>query len=330
MLTAIKDVVTSRRRGDVDGAVRSPGANVQLQQGGMGTGGILGKLGGILGVGAVRFSRAARLAVRHRSFRLAVPVPVLVLGGGLGSITASDLRFGAEAFVPRRGSRRDTTVRAIFVRWRRRWHGRCACGRRNLLEGRAGWHACQVSNRFSDSARTPGPIWAAAGWPLAGWISQYGSFGDKLQASAKSNAALMAGGLLAMDGLRRGGYHRPCGDHSGRCADRVQHSAVPLGAAIGAAAGAVAGIVRLFVKGAVEKAKDKIKALYESIFPTRVCCSSIVEMAKSGFGGNLDMAIRSPQIRDLIERSAPGQFPGNVPRGPSLTTRETPADLPAM
>ena len=38
-----------------------------------------------------------------------------------------------------------------------------------------------------------------------GWISQYGSFGDKLQALGKSDAALMGGALLAMDGLRRGG-----------------------------------------------------------------------------------------------------------------------------
>jgi hypothetical protein len=39
-----------------------------------------------------------------------------------------------------------------------------------------------------------------------GWISQYGSLGDKFQALGISNAALIAGGLLAMDGLRRGGY----------------------------------------------------------------------------------------------------------------------------
>ena len=41
----------------------------------------------------------------------------------------------------------------------------------------------------------------------------------------------------------------------------------------------------------------------------------IVEMAKQGFGGNLDMAIRTPQIRDLIELYAmsTGQSTGGLP-----------------
>ena len=133
-----------------------------------------------------------------------------------------------------------------------------------------------------------------------GWISQYGSFGDKLQALGKSNAALMAGGLLAMDGLRRGGYAGLAETTAGGALIGYKFGG-PMGAAIGAAAGAVAGIVRLFVKGAVEKAKDKIKALYGVDISDKGVLQQIVDMAKSGFGGNLDMAIRSPQIRDLIQ-----------------------------
>jgi hypothetical protein len=89
----------------------------------------------------------------------------------------------------------------------------------------------------------------------------------------------------------------------------------PLGAAIGAAAGAVAVIVRLFVKGAVDKAKEKIKALYGVDISDKGVLQQIVDTAKSAFGGNLDLAIRSPQVRDLIQLYAmtTGQKPTGMP-----------------
>src|ERR1035441_7790660 len=77
-----------------------------------------------------------------------------------------------------------------------------------------------------------------------GWISQYGSFGDKLQALGKSDAAVMGGAL---------------------------------------------------------KTKDKIKALYGVDIADKGVLKQIVDMTKSEFGGNIDMAIRCPQIRDLIQ-----------------------------
>ena len=133
-----------------------------------------------------------------------------------------------------------------------------------------------------------------------GWISQYGSFGDKLQALGKSDAALMGGALLAMDGLRRGGKIGVAETTAGGALIGYKFGG-PLGAAIGGVAGAVAGIVRMFVKGAADKAKEKIKALYGVDIADKGVLQQIVDMAKSGFGGNLDMAIRSPQIRDLIQ-----------------------------
>ncbi len=60
-----------------------------------------------------------------------------------------------------------------------------------------------------------------------GWIGQYGSFGDKLTALGKSNAVMLAGGMLGLDGMNRGGW---------------------LGAAIGAAAGLVAGLIQSAVR----------------------------------------------------------------------------------
>jgi hypothetical protein len=75
----------------------------------------------------------------------------------------------------------------------------------------------------------------------------------------------------------------------------------PLGALIGGVVGAMAGVVRLFIKGATEKTKEKIKALYGVDISDKGVLKQIVDMTKSGFGGNIDMAIRSPQIRDLIQ-----------------------------
>lgn len=89
----------------------------------------------------------------------------------------------------------------------------------------------------------------------------------------------------------------------------------PLGAAIGAGVGAAAGLVRLFIKGATQKAREKIKALYGVNIPDRGLLQQIVETAKQSFGSNLDVAIRSPQIRDLIELYAmsTGQSTSGLP-----------------
>ena len=92
----------------------------------------------------------------------------------------------------------------------------------------------------------------------------------------------------------------------------------PLGAAMGGVAGALAGMVRLFVKGAEEKAREKIKATYGVDISDKNMLKQIVDTAKQAFGGNLDLAIRSQQIRDLIQLYAmttgqsPTGMPGNV------------------
>jgi hypothetical protein len=98
----------------------------------------------------------------------------------------------------------------------------------------------------------------------------------------------------------------------------------PVGAAIGAGAGFLAGLIGLFRKSATEKAREKIKALYQVDIQDKGILKQIVEMAKQSFGNNLDMAIRSPQVRELIELYAQttGQkmpLNPNTPRAVSLT-----------
>jgi hypothetical protein len=113
--------------------------------------------------------------------------------------------------------------------------------------------------------------------------------------------ALLAGGsILALEGLRRGGWSGVAMTTAGGAMIGAKFGG-PLGAAIGAGVGFVAGLMRLFVKSAEEKAREKIKALYGVDIADKGLLKQIVDTAKQAFGGNLDMAIRSQQVRDLIQ-----------------------------
>jgi hypothetical protein len=151
------------------------------------------------------------------------------------------------------------------------------------------------------------------------------TMGQKLSALGRSNAALMGGALLAFDGLRRGGWLGVGETTAGGALVGFKYGG-PLGAAIGAGVGFVAGIVRLFVKGAEEKAREKIKALYGVDISDKGLLKQIVDTAKQAFGGNLDMAIRSQQIRDLVQLYA--MSTGQPARGMPATVH--PLDIVQM
>ncbi len=104
---------------------------------------------------------------------------------------------------------------------------------------------------------------------------------------------------LAAAGLQRGGWSGVGMSTTGGAIIGMQFGG-PLGAAIGAGVGFVAGMVRMFIKGAQEKAREKVKATYGDI-SDKAIPKQIVDTAKQMFGGNLDMAIRSQQIRDIID-----------------------------
>jgi hypothetical protein len=120
--------------------------------------------------------------------------------------------------------------------------------------------------------------------------------------------------LLALAGLQRGGLSGLAMTTAGGAMVGFKYGG-PLGAAIGAGIGAIAGIARLFVKGAEEKARAKIRATYGVDIRDKGVLRQIVETAKQAFGGNLDAAIRSQQVRDLIELYA-------------MTTGQSTAGLP--
>ena len=140
-------------------------------------------------------------------------------------------------------------------------------------------------------------------------LARVGIMGTQLGMVGGAGAGLMAAGLM------RGGWGGFGMSAAGGAILGWQFGG-PIGAAIGAGVGAVAGLFRMFVKSAQEKAREKIKAIYGVDIREKNILAEIVNIAKQGFGGNLDMAIRSPQVRDLVELYA-------------LSTGQSTAGLPA-
>jgi hypothetical protein len=252
LLTAIKDVVTSRVAAML--MQLFTGTRVSLASG-TSSGGALGRLGGLLGVGAVPvFGQGGG------------PIP----GGAAGG-------WGTPPFIPSNSGRG--------------WAG--------LL---GGWKDLLGFGGGVQYAPGKAVTWEAA------------TMGQKLSALGRSNAALLGGATLALIGLQRGGVSGLAMTTAGGAMIGFKYGG-PVGAAIGAGIGAVAGLVRLFVKSAQEKAREKIKATYGIDIREKNILAEIVNIAKQGFGGNLDMAIRSQQIRDLVELYAlsTGQSTSGLP-----------------
>lgn len=90
-----------------------------------------------------------------------------------------------------------------------------------------------------------------------------------------------------------------------------------VGLGIGAAAGLIGGLIGFFRQSATEKAHQKIKDIYGVDIQSKSILQQIVEMAKQSFGGDLDVAIRSQQIRDIVQLYA--MSTGQPTKGMSAT-----------
>jgi hypothetical protein len=138
-----------------------------------------------------------------------------------------------------------------------------------------------------------------------GYGPKGGDFGGEVAGSyrgvggATGGAMLLGGAALGMDGWRRGG--------AAGFAELTASGALigakfggPVGALIGAGVGAIIGTIRLFVKGAEDKAIKQVRSTY-GVTISKDIASQVVATAKQSFGGDVALAIRSPQLRDLIE-----------------------------
>jgi len=242
ILTAIKEIVTSR----VAAMLIELFTGARVTFAGAGGGGALGRLGGILGVGAV---------------------PVFA-----GSAPAA-----TPPFVPNSRGR----------------------GLAGLVSGWKDFFGIGGSVQLGPGLAT---TWQAA------------TLWQKLSAIGHSPAAALGGGLLALAGFQRGGLSGLAMTTAGGAMLGFKFGG-PIGAAIGAGIGAIAGTARLFVKSAEEKAREKIRATYGVDIRDKAVLRQIVETAKQAFGGNLDAAIRSQQVRDVIElyAMATGQSTAGLP-----------------
>jgi hypothetical protein len=97
-----------------------------------------------------------------------------------------------------------------------------------------------------------------------------------------------------------------------------------IGLGVGAGVGLFAGLFGLFRSSPAQKVIEKVKALY-GVTIDKPLAQRIAQMAKDAYGGNIDMAVRTPQVRELIELYAQttGQrmpLNPNVPRAVSLAS----------
>lgn len=138
------------------------------------------------------------------------------------------------------------------------------------------------------------------GQPVYDMWGQAGTSVGKGVGGMGGGAMLLGGGVLAAAGLQRGGWSGLGMTAAGGALIGAKFGG-PIGAVIGGAIGAGAGLFRMLFKGAEKKTQEKIKAHYGIDVKDKGILRQVVETAKSAYGGNADVAIRSPQIRDLLE-----------------------------
>jgi hypothetical protein len=122
-----------------------------------------------------------------------------------------------------------------------------------------------------------------------------------LAAISKSSGFALLGGMAAMDGIRRGGALGTLEAAGGGAAVGFKYGG-PLGAAIGAAIGGGLALAKTF--GLFGDDRKHAKRLVKDVYGMDInnaTADQIVQIAKQGFGGQIDVAVRSQQVRDLLK-----------------------------
>jgi hypothetical protein len=266
ILTAIKEVVTSRVAAML--MQLFTGQKVSFAGGGAGpggSGGILGGLGGLLGIGAVPVFGGTTTPS----------------GGVIPGVTPGT----TPPFIPGGGGMTSKAGAAHFFNWQN-------------IKNLASW-----KNLYS-AMTLGGGLLMLSGVKKGSALSTIGGgalMGAGIGLYGGPIGAVGGAGIgLYMDAMRRGGGWGVAEGAAGGALFGWNVGG-PLGAIIGAGVGAISGVVRLFVKGAGEKARQKIKDLYGVDISDKQVIQQIVDIAKQICGGNLDMAIRTAQVRDLIQ-----------------------------
>jgi hypothetical protein len=136
-----------------------------------------------------------------------------------------------------------------------------------------------------------------------------------LAAFGKSGGAALLGGGIALDGIRRGGVLGTLEAAGGGALVGFKYGG-PIGAVIGAAiGGGIAAGKSIFGTTDRQHAKDLVKQVY-GMSINDATADQIVQIAKQSYGNQIDVAVRSSQVRDLLklyaqatgQKSAEDQF----------------------
>jgi hypothetical protein len=160
-----------------------------------------------------------------------------------------------------------------------------------------------------------GPIESGLGGGLAGAY-----IGSQTSLGMAGGAMVGAGAGLFLNGMMRGGAFGTLESTAGGAMIGMQFGG-PLGAAIGAGVGLVGGIMRSIFGG--DDIQTHTRKLIKSTYGVEIrdagVLKQIVQMAQQGFGGSVSTAIRSPEIRKLIEEYA--MATGQKYTGPASSPR---------
>lgn len=125
-------------------------------------------------------------------------------------------------------------------------------------------------------------------------------FGGNLAAISKSGGFAMIGGGLALDGIRRGGVLGTLEAAGGGAMVGFKYGG-PIGAVVGAAiGGGIAAFKSLFGGDDRKHVKKLVKEVYGMDISNGIA-DQIIQIAKQRYGGEHDVAVRSPEVRDLLK-----------------------------
>ena len=129
------------------------------------------------------------------------------------------------------------------------------------------------------------------------------SLGGKLSALGKSDAALLGGGALVLDGLvRHAGSWRGVGEGAAGGALIGFKYGGPLGALIGGIAGFAAGVGEKLA--GMESREAEAKRLVKQTYGLSIDDSTarqIADLAKQKYGNSVSMAVRSSDVRQILQ-----------------------------
>jgi hypothetical protein len=131
-----------------------------------------------------------------------------------------------------------------------------------------------------------------------------GMIGFKL--GGASGGLIGAGAGLFADGLKRGGWAGVGEDTAGGALIGMQLGG-PVGAVIGAAVGFGAGMFRKMFETDRDHAKKLVKQVY-GMDINNATADQIVQIAKQSYGKQIDVAVRSPEVRRSTEALRPSHW----------------------